>query len=198
MKTYRVHEFAKLINKSGSTLRRWDAQGILCPKRLPTNQRYYTDEDLKKILTIEHPNRKTIVYSRVSSSNQKNDLKSQIVSLETFCLNSGKTVDTWIDEVGSGLNYKRKKFLELISQIINNEIAEVIVAHKDRLTRFGFELIEYLAEQHNCKITVVNQVSLSPQQEMVEDLLSIVHCFSSRLYGLRKYKQILKKDKLDE
>ncbi len=87
------------------------------------------------------------------------------------------------------MNFKRKRFLELIDGMARGEIKHLLVAHKDRLVRFGFDLISHLAERNGCKIEVVNQESLSPQQEMVEDLLSIVHTFSCRLYGMRKYKK---------
>ena len=91
------------------------------------------------------------------------------------------------------MNVKRKKFLSLISRIYKGEINYLLVAHKDRLARFGFDLIQFIADENGCKIEVINQESLSPQQEMVEDLLAIVHTFSCRLYGLRKYKKTLKK-----
>jgi len=192
-KLYRINEFAKRIGKSTSTLRRWDHDGRLTAKRTPTGQRYYTEADIRKILGIKDIERKIIVYCRVSSSNQKNDLKSQVSAMEQFCLSSGIAVDEWIQEIGGGMNFKRKQFLSLISRIMSGEIQTVIVAHKDRLCRFGFDFFEYLANQNECEITVVNQQSLSPQQEMVEDLMAIIHTFSCRLYGLRRYKKDLKK-----
>jgi predicted site-specific integrase-resolvase len=113
--------------------------------------------------------------------------------MEQFCLNSGTAVDEWIQEIGGGMNFKRKKFLSLMSRISTGEIKELLVAHKDRLCRFGFDFFEHMAIENGCKIKVVNQESLSPQQEMVEDLMAIIHTFSCRLYGLRKYKKKIKK-----
>lgn len=195
MSVYRPNEFAKLIGKSTSTLRRWDREGILSPKRTPGNQRYYTDEDLRYILSSEkaRPNRQTVVYCRVSSSGQKDDLASQVKAMETYCLGAGIAVDQWFNEIGGGLNFKRKVFLKLMKSIRMGEVEHLLVAHKDRLARFAFELIEELASWYECKITVVNQESLSPQQEMVEDLMSIIHTFSLRLYGLRNYKKQIRK-----
>lgn len=192
-KIYRINQFAKRIGKSTSTLRRWDREGQLVAKRTPTGQRYYNESDIRKILGIKDIERKVIVYCRVSSSGQKDDLKSQITAMEQFCIGGGIAVDEWIQEIGGGMNFKRKQFLNLISRITDGEIQKVIVAHKDRLCRFGFDFFEYLANQNQCEILVVNQQSLSPQQEMVEDLMSIIHTFSCRLYGLRKYKKDLKK-----
>ena len=109
--------------------------------------------------------------------------------METYCLNAGIAVDEWIQEIGGGMNFKRKKFLDLITRILAGEVDRLIVAHQDRLVRFGFDLIEYLAVENGCNIEVVNQESLSPQEEMTADLLSIVHTFSCRLYGMRKYQK---------
>jgi predicted site-specific integrase-resolvase len=113
--------------------------------------------------------------------------------METYCLNAGIAVDEWIAEVGGGLNFKRKMFLGLMKKVRMGEIAHLVVAHKDRLARFGFDFLTEFASWYGWKITVVNQESLSPQQEMVEDLRAIIHCFSCRLYGLRNYKKQLKK-----
>ena len=102
-------------------------------------------------------------------------------------------IDEWIKEIGGGMNFKRKAFLSLMSRIQLGEIKTLIIAHKDRLVRFGFEYFQHVAIVNGCEIIIVNQESLSPQQEMVEDLMTIVHTFSCRLYGLRKYQKLLKK-----
>jgi predicted site-specific integrase-resolvase len=192
-KFYRINEFAKRIGKSTSTLRRWDTEGLLVAKRMPSGHRYYDESDVKKMLGYKEVERKTIVYCRVSSHNQKDDLKSQVTAMEQFCLSSGLTVDEWIQEIGGGMNFKRKKFLSLMSRISTGEIKQLVVAHKDRLCRFGFDYFEHMATENGCDIKVVNQESLSPQQEMVEDLMAIIHTFSCRLYGLGKYEKKIKK-----
>jgi predicted site-specific integrase-resolvase len=109
--------------------------------------------------------------------------------MEVYCLVRGIAVDEWITEIAGGMNFKRKKFLALLSRITSGEIRHLLIAHKDRLVRFGFDLIRHMATENGCVIEVVNQDSLSPQQEMVEDLLAIVHTFSCRLYGMRKYRK---------
>ena len=114
--------------------------------------------------------------------------------MEAFCLADATPVDEWIEEVGGGLNFKRKKFLRLMSEIQQGLVSKLIVAHKDRLSRFGFDYFKHMASENGCEIVVVNQQSLSPQQEMVEDLLAIVHTFSCRLHGLRKYKKKIKEE----
>jgi len=188
---YKVGEFAKRIGKSCSTLRRWDREGKLISKRSVGNQRYYDETDVCKALKIQvlNQDKKTVVYCRVSSKGQLNDLKSQMVAMQTFCLGAGISVNEWIEEIGGGMNFKRKKFIEIINKIEQGKIDRLIIAHKDRFVRFGFEYFNVFANQHNCKIIVANQENLSPQQEMVEDLMSIIHTFSCRLYGLRNYKK---------
>nr|WP_240329302.1 IS607 family transposase [Helicobacter suis] len=133
-----------------------------------------------------------VVYTRVSGASQKGDLENQIKALEVFCRSKGFSVSEWHSDIGSGLNYRRKNFILILDQIELGQISKVIIAHKDRLVRFGFEFFESFARKHGCEIIVMNQVSLSPHEEMTQDLLSIIHCFSSRLYGLRKYKKVIK------
>lgn len=198
MTKYRVHEFAARIGKSTSTVRRWDREGQFPARRTPTGERFYDDSDVRKALGIHVTEKKIVVYCRVSSASQKNDLQSQVEAMEQFCLGGGMPVDEWVSEIGGGLNFKRKKFLALMSRIGAGEISQLVVAHKDRLARFGFDYFTHFAEENGCEIVVANQKTLSPEQEMVEDLLAIVHCFSSRLYGLRKYKKTLNAALKDE
>jgi len=188
---YRVSKFAERIGKSASTVRRWDRTGRLLAKRGAGGQRFYDESDVRKALLIEpeDKDKKIVVYCRVSSKGQMNDLKSQVAAMQAFCLGAGIAVDEWVEEVGGGMNMKRKQFLAIMERIEHGEIKQLVIAHKDRFARFGFEYFDVFASQHGCKILVANQESLSPQQEMVEDLMAIIHTFSCRLYGLRNYKK---------
>lgn len=200
MATYSIGKFSKLIGVSVRTLQRWDRTGRLVADRTASNRRQYTDKHLLQVGRKAHNKAepKCIVYCRVSSQAQKPDLKNQRHMLEQFCVARGLAVDEWIEEIGGGMNFKRKKFLSLVDRIITQEVGVLVIAHKDRLTRFGFELIEHLCEMAGCELLVMNTESLSPEQEMVEDLMTIVHCFSSRLYGLRNYRKSLKKALADD
>ncbi|MEH2030029.1 MAG: IS607 family transposase [Nostoc sp.] len=191
---FKPHEFAPKIGVSVKTLQRWDAAGKLPAKRTLSGHRFYTEDDLliaQGLKPIEEK-RKVIVYCRVSSSGQKPELKNQVIAMETFCLNRGLAVDDWVSEIGGGLNFKRKKFLSIMMSMLKGEISTIVVAHKDRMCRFAFEFIQELATSVGCEIVVANQESLSPQQELVEDLMAIIHCFSCRLYGLRNYSKEIK------
>lgn len=113
--------------------------------------------------------------------------------MEQFCLAQGAVITDLIQEIGGGLDFKRSKFLQIIRWAIQGEIKIVYVAHKNRLCRFGFELVEQIVNWGGGSIVVANAETLSPHEELTQDLLSIIHCFSSRLYGLRKYKAKVKK-----
>lgn len=191
---YRINEFAKRIGRSVQTIRRWEREGKLTARRLPSGHRYFDESDVRLMLGGAPSTRATVVYCRVSNAGQKDDLVSQVEAMEMYCRAAGMAVDEWIQEVGGGMNFKRKKFLGLLDRIQRGEVGMLLVAHKDRLVRFGYDLIKHIATENGCEIIAVNQASLSPQQEMVEDLLAIVHTFSCRLYGMRKYKKQIRED----
>jgi predicted site-specific integrase-resolvase len=140
----------------------------------------------------------SIVYARVSSQAQKPDLKNQKLRLEEFCTAKGLAIDEWIEEIGGGSNFKRPKFVKLLDRIMIGEVKTLVIAHKDRLVRFGFDFLKHLCSTHQCELIVMNTESLSPEREVVEDLMAITHCFSARLYGLRNYKKALKEALKDD
>jgi predicted site-specific integrase-resolvase len=194
MKIYKPKEFGQLIGRSVITLQRWDVEGKLKAYRSPTNRRYYKHEQyLEYIGQKASPDKKVIVYTRVSSIGQKKDLESQKKAIGQFSIAQGLAISEWLSDIGSGLNYKRKNFNLLMEMCERGEVSKIVIAHKDRLVRFGYEYFEKFCSSHGVSIIVMNQESLSPEEEMTKDLLSIVHCFSSRLYGLRKYKKQIEK-----
>ncbi|MEU2637339.1 IS607 family transposase [Micromonospora fulviviridis] len=190
---YRIGEFAKRVGRSVSTVRRWEAEGRIVARRLPSGQRYFDDSDVRRVLQpgFDVDRRKVVVYCRVSSPGQKSELASQVAAMEQFCLARGLAVDEWVSEVGGGMDLRRGKFLALMDAVDRGEVGTLVVAHTDRLARFGFDLVEHLAARGGCEIVVANQEFLSPQQELVEDLLAVVHTFSCRLDGLRRYEKEL-------
>ena len=188
---------AKLLGVSVKTLQRWEREGRLIPAtRTDSNRRRYTEAQIREFIglrnAVSEPTR-LVAYCRVSSAAQKPDLANQRKVLEEFVIARGLANVEFVEEIGGGLNFKRKRFLALMDEIGRGEIKTLILAHRDRLTRFGFEWFEHYAKTHGCEILVLNQERLSPEQEMVQDLMTVVHCFSSRLHGLRNYRK-----KLDE
>ena len=197
MKLYKIHEMAEKLGVSIKTLQRWDNAGKLKAKRTPSNQRYYTEDQYLDYMGIEHekPQRRAVAYARVSSRNQKDGLKNQIDLIRIFANARGVILDECIEDIGSGLNYNRPKWNGLLQAVMRDEIATIYVTYKDRFIRFGFEWFENLCKQHQTEIVVLNHEETSPNKELVEDLISIVHVFSSRSDGLKKYKKIIKEDK---
>ncbi len=191
--TYSPQEFGKLIGRTTNTLQRWDREGILRAHRSPTNRRYYThDQYLQYRGLVAQEQGLTIVYSRVSGVTQKPDLVNQITALEVYCKQQSIKVDEWISDIGIGLNYKRKQFNRLMEMIELGQVRRLLIAHRDRLVRFGYEYFEAFCERHHTEIVVINGENLSPEQELVRDLMAIVTVFSARLHGLRSYKKVLK------
>ncbi len=171
-----------------------DRTGALPAHRTSTGKRYWLRVDLEAYLgrTAINAPRKAVAYCRVSSQAQRSDLKNQRRIVEEFCVVRGLANVDFIEEIGGGLNFKRPKFLALVDAIISGGISTLVLAHKDRLLRFGFELLKHLCTVHSCELLVINVEQVSPEQEMVQDLMAITHCFSSRLYGLRNYRKALK------
>ena len=180
-KYYSIHEFSEIIGVSSQTLRNWDSNGKLHPHHTTVSDyRYYSDEQLNQVMNVKPKNRITIGYCRVSSHKQKDDLK-------TYLTAKGQPYEI-ISDIGSGINYKKKGLQELIKRISQNQVEKVVVLYKDRLLRFGFELVEYIASLYNCEIEIIDNTEKSEQQELVEDLVQIIKVFSCKLQGKRASK----------
>lgn len=188
MKYYSIHEFSKLINRTPQTLRNWDKSGKLKPHHLGSNgYRYYSHEQLNELLGIKANNRKIVGYCRVSSNKQKDDLQRQTENMEKY-LQSLSNDYIIIQDIGSGIDYTKKGLRKLLQMINNQEVEKVVVFYKDRLLRFGFEIVEYVANLNGCEIEVLDSTEKTDEQELVEDLIQIVTVFSCRLQGKRANK----------
>ena len=188
-KCYSINEFSKILGVSAQTLRNWDKNGKLHPHHTSSNgYRYYSHEQLHKVMNIK-PNLDRIVigYCRVSSNKQKDDLERQIENMKLYLTAQGKPFEI-ISDIGSGINYKKKGLRELIKRISQNKVEKVVVLYKDRLLRFGLELIEYMASLYNCDIEIIDNTEKSEQQELVEDLVQIITGLSCKLQGKRANK----------
>ncbi|WP_200285340.1 IS607 family transposase, partial [Rhabdochromatium marinum] len=173
---------AKQLGVSVKTLQRWEREGRLIPvARTDSNRRLYTEAQWRAFIgwrqTPECPAR-IEAYCRVSSAAQRPDLANQRRVLEAFVVARGLANVEFVEDVGSGLNFKRQRFLALMDEIGQRSINTLILAHKDRLTRVGFEWFEHYAKTHGCEILVLNQERLSSEQELVQDLMTIVDGFS--------------------
>jgi len=197
MKYYSIGQFSKLIGKTSQTLREWDKKDILRPHHIaPTGYRYYSQEQLNHYLGfkgIEVTTKKVIGYCRVSSNKQKDDLERQIENVKTYMIAKGYSFEI-ICDIGSGINYNKKGLNQLIEMITNSEIVKIVILYKDRLLRFGFEIIENLCNKYGTTIEIIDNTEKTEEQELVEDLIQIVTVFSCRLRGKRanKAKKMIK------
>ncbi len=194
MKTmYSPKEFGELVGKSVITLQKWDRKGILVAHRSPTNRRYYTHDQYLEYRGMKAKEQGiTIAYTRVSGAAQKPDLANQMKALEVHCEQHSMRVDEWMQDIGSGLNYKRKQFNRLMEMVELGQVRRLVIAHRDRLVRFGYGYFEAFCERHNTELVIIDGDALSPEQELVQDLVAIIAVFAARLHGLRSYKKVIK------
>lgn len=187
-KYYSISSFSKILGVTPQTLRNWDKFGKLKPHHTASNgYRYYSQEQLESLTNTQKQKRITIGYCRVSSHKQKDDLIRQCENMRTYLLAQGKPFKI-IQDIGSGINYHNKGLIELIELINSDCVNKVVILYKDRLLRFGVELVEEIASLHNCSIEVIDHVEKTEQQELVEDLIQIITVFSCKLQGRRAHK----------
>ncbi len=197
MKFYSIGQFSKLIGKTNQTLRNWDKDGTLKPHHVSeSGYRYYSQEQLNHFLGLKQEvqlNKKTIGYCRVSSNKQKDDLERQIENVKTYMYAKGYSFEI-ISDIGSGINYNKKGLNQLIDMITNSEVEKIVILYKDRLIRFGYELIENLCNKYGTTIEIIDNTEKTEEQELVEDMIQIVTVFSERLQGKRanKAKKMIK------
>jgi predicted site-specific integrase-resolvase len=196
-KVYNVTQFAEMIGKSVKTMQKWDRDGILKAYRSPSNRRYYTHTQYMEYMGLsDKTNKVNVIYARVSTRNQADDLSNQIEFLKAYTLQHGIEISNLYTDYGSGMNYNRPKWNTLIDDCFEGKISTIIISHKDRFVRFGFDWISDLLERlTGVKIVVVENIATTPEKELINDLISIIHVFSCRVYGLRKYKRKLEKNR---
>ena len=190
MKYYSSKTVTKLLGVTAQTLRNWDKEGKLKPSYIKSNgYRYYSEESILSY-TQERKTKKNlnvIGYARVSSKKESDDLKRQVDNLKQYLSSKYETYDI-ITDIGSGINYNKPGLLKLIEKINKKEVDLIVVLYKDRLLRFGFELVEHFANLNNVKIEVLDKIDKTQDEELVEDLVQIITVFSSKFQGKRKNK----------
>lgn len=186
MRYYKMKEAAQILGLHPNTIRKYEKEGLITGIRNSAGQRLL---DIDAYLGRSKRNR-TICYCRVSSPKQKDDLVRQIVYMQEQFPSA-----EIISDIGSGINFKRKGLKAILESAMCGDKCTVIVAHRDRLARFGFELIELVLEQNGGKLLVLDKNVHSPQSELTNDLLAILTVFSCRMHGLRNYRTKIKEDK---
>jgi predicted site-specific integrase-resolvase len=190
MKYYSSKTVTQLLGVTAQTLRNWDKEGKLKPTYVKSNgYRYYSEESILSY-TQERKTKKSlnvIGYARASSKKQSDDLERQVENIKTYLKSKYETFDI-ITDIGSGINYNKPGLLKLIEKINKKEVDLIVVLYKDRLLRFGFELIEHFASLNNVKIEILDRIDKTQDEELVEDLIQIITVFSCKIQGKRKGK----------
>ncbi|MDA8095441.1 MAG: IS607 family transposase [Betaproteobacteria bacterium] len=185
-----IHEAAEFLGVAAQTLRRWEREGKLIPdERTPGGRQRY---DLARLrpdqFHAEEASRRTIAYARVSSHDQKDDLERQKQVLERYCARQGWTFEV-IADLGSGMNYHKKGLTRLLDAVIDGESGRLVITHRDRLLRFGAELVFAICEAKNVEVVILNQgEDTTFEEDLAKDVLEIITVFSARLYGSRSRK----------
>ena len=188
---YTMKEASKLLGVHIRTIQKWDKEGKIRCVRTVGGKRRVPESEIKRILGI-HEERKIVGYARVSSHTQKDDLERQIELIKSYVKERGWEVEI-LKDVGSGLKEDRRNFQKLLRMVINKDVSKVIIAYPDRLARFGFKILEEFFRSYGTEIAVINHEEKSSQEELVEDLITIISHFAGKLYGMRshKYKKVV-------
>jgi len=179
----KISQAAKYLGVHPDTLRKWERQGKITPSRTVHGQRRYTLAELNAIKEgVGQPIGSNIIYCRVSSRKQSEDLERQVEFMQRLFPKYEVITD-----IGSGINFNRPGLQTLLEQICKGSVSRIAIGYKDRLCRIGFDLFEQISRMFGCEIIIVNNVETSPEQELVEDFIAITTSFSERIHGLRKY-----------
>ena len=175
-----------MIDVNPQTLRNWDREGKLIPAYVnpDTGYRYYSEEQLHAQLGKIAEEKIVLGYCRVSSKKQKEDLERQIQNMETYLMAQGKPFKI-VRDIGSGINYTKKGLLEVLTLVLEKKVSKVVVLYKDRLVRFGFELIKIICDKNNVSIEIIDHNEKTEEEEIVDDLVRIITVFSCKLQGKR-------------
>ena len=202
-----IGQAARVLGVTIQTLRNWDRNGLLHPdERTKGGDRRYKLETLRRInrnIVFNKDDLKTIAYARVSSHDQKDDLVRQVQALEMYCAKNGFDYEV-IQDLGSGMNYCKKGLTRLLNMILDGQVGRLVITHKDRLLRFGAELVFAICEAKDVEVLIINKGDENPkfEEELAKDVLEIITVFSARLYGARskKNKKLLEgmKEALDD
>jgi len=180
-----IKEAAMTLGVTPKTLRKWELDKKITSTRTEGNHRRY---DLSKLLNIKSDGSLTIAYARVSSYDQKDDLVRQVNVLESYCAKNGWQFEI-IQDLGSGMNYKKKGLVRLIKMICTNKVERLVLSHKDRLLRFGSDLVFMLCENFGTEVVIINRSADNTfEEDLTADVLEIITVFSARLYGSRSHK----------
>jgi putative resolvase len=190
--TMKANEVLNLLRISRKTLHVYASTGKIRFTVMPNGFYDYNDEDVYKLLNRD-VKRKTVIYARVSTVKQKNDLNNQLEQLKQWCFMNGYTINAIYSDIASGISFdKRKGFFDMLDEIINYRVEKVIITYRDRLSRIGFDLFKYLLQKYGTEIVVISDIGSTKldSEEIFEDIISMLHCYSMKMYSKRKNNSI--------
>ena len=188
----KAKEVLKLLRCSRPSLTKYLKQGKLQAKLLDNGYYDYEEKSVYDFLNKDI-NRKTVIYARVSTKKQKNDLKNQIELLKNFCFQNGYTINEIYSDIASGITFENRiDLFKLIDEVIDNKIEKIIITYKDRLSRIGFDFFKTLFNKFGCEIIVISEVGSNKldREEIFEEIISLLHCYSMKMYSKRKNNKI--------
>lgn len=188
----KANEVLKLLRITRPTLTKYVKQGLVKVEKLPNGRYEYDSESVYSFLNKDMK-RKTYIYARVSTSKQKPDLNNQIELLKQFCFSNGYTISGIYSDIASGISFeKRNDFFKMLDDIIDNKVERVVITYKDRLSRIGFDLFYHLFQKYNCEIVIMSEVGSEKldRQEIFEEIVSLLHCYSMKFYSKRKIQKV--------
>lgn len=198
----KAKEVLQLLQVTRPTLTKYVKEGIIKTTVLPNGRYDYDKESVYKLFN-KGLDRKTYIYARVSTYKQKPDLENQINMLKQFCFSNGYCVSRVFSDIASGISFeKRKGFFAMLDEVISGKVERVVITYKDRLSRVGFELFSHLFQKYNCEIVVMSEIGSEKldSEEVFEEIVSLLHCYSMKMYSKRKgvkIKKILEGDDID-
>lgn len=188
----KANEVLKLLRITRPTLTKYVKEGLVKVEKLPNGRYEYDSESVYSFLNKDMK-RKTYIYARVSASKQKPDLDNQIELLKQFCFTNGYTISGIYSDIASGISFeKRNDFFKMLDDIIDNKVERVVITYKDRLSRIGFDLFYRLFQKYNCEIVIMSEVGSEKldRQEIFEEIVSLLHCYSMKFYSKRKIQKV--------
>lgn len=184
----KVKDVMRVLQITRGTVSRYVAKGIIGYEVLPNGRYEYNEKDVYAFLNRGVP-RRTYIYGRVSTPKQKPDLENQLLMLKQFCFANGYTISGTFSDIASGVSFeKRKSFFEMLDDIVAGKVERVVITYKDRLSRVGFDLFQYLFAKYNCEIVVMSEAGSEKldEKEIFEEIVSLLHCYSMKIYSNRR------------
>lgn len=182
----------KVLHITRPTLCKYVKSGMISVTKLPNNRYDYDEDSVYRFLNKDIP-RKTYLYARVSTNKQRKDLENQVDLLKSYCFANGIQINGVFSDIASGINFQnRKEFFTMLDDILDRKVKKVIITYKDRLSRVGFDLFKHLFSRFDCEIEVISEVGSDKldSEEIFEEIVSLLHCYSMKLYSRRKISMV--------